>query len=587
MSGRDQTWAVDPAPNIRGVRAYSVPRAGAPIDLHLDGNEGVAPPAAVLASFAAAGTDPLRRYPDAKGLEAVLAQRLGVPPERVIATAGGDDALERACRAVLAPGRELVLPVPTFEMLERFARMAGAEVVTVPWLSPRYPTDAVLAAVTGRTAAIAVVTPNNPTGAVATAADLARLSAAAPHALLLVDLAYVEFADEALDLTAAALALPNAAVFRTLSKAWGLAGLRIGYAAGPADLIGWLRAVGLPYAVSRPAAHMAAARLAEGDQAIRPFLDEVRRERAALSATLAECGAAPEPSQANFVFARHPAPEWLRDALAGLGIGIRIFPGKEHLGDALRVSCPGEPEGLARVEHALRSALRPQALLFDADGVLVDVSTSYREAIVQTAAHFGVAVTAADVAAAKARGGSNNDWVLTRRLLEERGVSVPLAAVTAHFEALYQGAEGRPGLRERECLLCEAALLERLARRLPLAVVTGRPRADAERFLQVHGVAGLFRAVVCMEDAPLKPDPAPVRLALARLGVERAWFVGDSVDDMRAARGAGVVPVGVVAPGDGASGTAESLVRAGAGRVLGSLTELEGLLDTVLADRER
>jgi HAD superfamily hydrolase (TIGR01548 family) len=571
---------MEPAPLVRTVRAYHVPRAGAPIDLPLDGNEGVAPPAAVLAAFAAEGPEALRRYPDARVLEAVLAARLGVAPAQVVATAGGDDALERACRAVLAPGRELVLPLPTFEMLDRFGRMAGADVVPVPWPGPRYPTEAVIAAVTPRTAAIAVVSPNNPTGAVATAADLARLSAAAPRALLLVDLAYVEFADE--DLTAAALALPNAAVFRTLSKAWGLAGLRVGYAAGPEPFIGWLRAVGLPYAVSRPATQMAAARLADGDEAIRPFLEDVRRERAALSATLAACGAAPAPSQANFVFARHPAPDWIRDALAGLGIGVRIFPGKEHLDDALRISCPGEPAALARVEHALRTALRPQALLFDADGVLVDVSTSYREAIVQTAAHFGVRLTTAEVAAAKAQPGSNNDWVLTRRLLAERGVDVPLGAVTAHFEALYQGADGRPGLRERESLLCERALLERLARRLPLGVVTGRPRTDAERFLQVHGVADCFRAVVCMEDAALKPDPAPVRLALVRLGVERAWLVGDSPDDVRAARGAGVVPLGVVAPGDGHDGAAERLVRAGAGRVLGSLGELEGLVAAVL-----
>ena len=575
---RGSGFRVDPAPNVRGVTAYGVPRAGAPIDLHLDGNEGAAPPGALLEAFVAAGPELLRRYPDAGPLEAVLAARLGVAAERGIATAGGDDALERACKTVLSAGRELVLPVPTFEMIERFARMAGGDVVTVPWLGPRYPIDAVIAAVTERTAAVAVVSPNNPTGAVATASDLRRLSEAAPRALLLVDLAYVEFADD--DLTAAALALPNAVVFRTLSKAWGLAGLRIGYAAGPPDVIRWLRTVGLPYAVSGAAACLGVARLEAGDDAIGPFLGAVRTERVALSRTLAECGAVPEPSQANFVFARHANPTWIRDALAGLGIGVRVFPGKAHLEDALRVSCPGGAEALARVDHALRAALRPEALLFDADGVLVDVSSSYREAVVQTAAHWGIAVTAADVAAAKSAGGSNNDWQLTRRLLAARGVAVPLADVTAHFEGLYQGTDGRPGLRERERLLPDRALLERLARRLPLAVVTGRPRADADRFLDVHGVRDLFQVVVCMEDAPLKPDPGPVRLALERLGVRRAWLVGDSPDDMRAARGAGVVPVGVVAPGDDGA-TAEALVRGGAGRVIGKLDELEPLVESV------
>ncbi len=573
-----RTWHMDPPLNVAGVKPYGVPRAGAPVDLALDGNEGAAPPRALLDRLAAADLDVLRRYPDTRALEAALAARLGVPATRVVATAGGDDALDRACRALLGPGRELVLPVPTFEMIERFARLAGGTVVPVPWRGPRYPTDAVLAAVTPRTAAVAVVSPNNPTGAVATAADLERLSAAAPHALLLVDLAYVEFAAE--DPTAAALRLPNAAVFRTLSKAWGMAGARVGYAAGPADFVAALRAVGLPYAVSGPSAHLALDRLTAGDDAIRPFVAAVRRERAVLAAALVDCGAAPEPSEGNFVFARHRAPEWIRDALAGLGIGLRVFPGREGLEDALRLTCPGDDAALARVERALRAALRPQALLFDADGVLVDVSTSYRAAIVETATHFGVTVTAEDVTAAKAAGGSNNDWVLTRRLLADRGVDVPLAQVTAHFEALYQGVADRPGLRERERLIPAPALLERLAHRLPLAVVTGRPRGDAERFLSVHGVASRFGAVVCMEDAPLKPDPAPVRAALERLGVERAWMVGDSPDDVRAARAAGVVPLGVCAPGDEAAEAA--LVRAGAGRVLGSLDELEGLLDAAL-----
>jgi HAD superfamily hydrolase (TIGR01548 family) len=157
-------------------------------------------------------------------------------------------------------------------------------------------------------------------------------------------------------------------------------------------------------------------------------------------------------------------------------------------------------------------------------------------------------------------------------------VQASLQEVTERFERLYQGGEGTPGLRELEGLICEKGLVERIAARYPVAVVTGRPRADAQRFLDTHGLTGVPTAMVCMEDAPLKPDPAPVRLAMEKLGVNRAWMVGDSPDDMRAARSAGVVPIGVIAPGDRSDVVSKALESAGASRVLTDLSALEELL---------
>jgi histidinol-phosphate aminotransferase len=567
---------VAPAPAAAAIVPYAPSRTRAPIDLALDGNEGMRPPDELLAALAGADVEMLRRYPRAAALEARIAARHGLAPAEVLVTAGADDALDRACRAFLCPGREIVLPVPTFEMLARYVRLTGATAREIDWMEGPYPVDAVLAAVGPATAAVAVVSPNNPTGGVATAEDVARIARAAPGALLMVDCAYAEFADE--DLTPSGLACDNALVFRTLSKAWGLAGLRVGYVLGRAELVGHLRAVGQPFAVSGPSLALAAARL-EGDAGVAAFVARVREERRALFDVLAAVGARPVPSQANFVLARPPDPVWLRDALAGLGIAVRIWPGDRHLGGAARLTCPGDDRALRRLAEGVRAALAPEALLFDLDGVIADVSGSYRDAIVQTARAFGVSITLGDVERAKAAGGSNNDWELTRALCGARGVEASLADVTTRFEGLYQGTAGRAGLRERETLLCPRALLARLARALPLAVVTGRPRADAERFLRAHGVADSFRAVVCLEDAPGKPDPAPVRLALERLGVERAWMVGDTPNDVAAARAAAVVPLGLSTAGD--EGTVAALFGAGAARVLARLEELEPLLEAL------
>ena len=573
------SWIV---PRLREQSAYRVPRHGAPVDLFLDGNEGLTPPSALLASLGEAPVDVVRRYPSTAALEARLAALHGIDAARVLVAAGGDDAIDRLCRAVLDEGRSLVIPVPTFEMIARYARLAGASVVEVPWGDAPYPARRVADLVDDHTGLVALVSPNNPTGRVATVDDLHTV--AATGALVLVDLAYVEFGDP--DLWQAALALPNTVIIRTLSKAHGLAGLRVGYAVGPVEVIAAMRAAGAPYAVSGPSLWLAGRWLDEGAPAVADFVDRVHTERARLREQLQALGAAAPPSAANFVFARLPSPSlalWTRDALAGLGVAIRAFPGRAGLDDAVRVTVPGEAGAFARLTSGLAAALRPDAILFDLDGVLADVSGSYRRCIVETAAAFGVVVTGDDIVAVKRAGDANNDWIVTHRLLAARGVDVPFADVRDRFEALYHGDDDRPGLHESETLLEAHAALVALSKRYPLAIVTGRPRRDTERFFARFDLARLFTAVITMEDAPLKPDPAPVRLALARLGVASAWMLGDTPDDIRAARAAGVVPLGVVAPGESLAAATPALTSAGAARVLASWIDLIALLDTLPA----
>jgi histidinol-phosphate aminotransferase len=548
--------------------------AGA-IDLRLDANEGQ-PIIELPALLTSLNSGTMRRYPDSSGLRALLAAHWKVDGNRVLVTAGADDAIDRACRAFLGPGREIIAPSPTFEMIPRYALVAGARVVSPPWTGGAFPVDEVLAAVNSSIAMIAVVSPNNPTGAVATAADLRLLAEGAPNATLLVDLAYAEFADE--DLTQAALALPNAIVLRTFSKAFGLAGLRIGYAISGESNIRRLASVGAPYPVSSIGLAAARESLVAAPAQLPPKVARVLEERAKLIEFLRSLGASPLPSQGNFVLCNFPNAEWAWNALAGLGIAVRRFrdrPGLEH---ALRITCPGDSADFSRLLAALRSTLKPKALLLDIDGVIADVGSSYREAICQTAGSFGVQVTRADISAAKAEGNANNDWVLTKRLLDKAGIGTTLAEVTKRFESFYQGSDASPGLRENERLIPDRALLQRLAAKLPLAAVTGRPRADFERFLDRFDLRSIFSASVCMEDATAKPDPAPVLLALSRLGVSNAWMVGDTPDDILAARAAGVVPLGVLAPGDTNPRTAVALEGAGIARILSSLSALEDLI---------
>lgn len=333
--------------------------------LRLDSNEGPLPPRALLASLADADTELLRRYRDPGELEAALATRFGVAAERVLVTAGADEAIDRACRAFLERGRTLLLPEPTFELFERFAALAGGTVERVSWPAGPFPVDAFLKRLDARTAIVAVVSPNNPTGAAATLADVRRLARAAPDALLLLDHAYVEYADA--DLTAGVLDLANVLVVRTFSKAWGLAGCRVGYAIGSSYVVAVLRAAGGPYSVASPSVALALRQLARGDEALRAHVTRVREERAALTARLVALGVAPLASQANFVFADfgpgpgpRPGPRaaLVRAGLAAVGVLVRDFPSRPGLESALRITLPGDPAQFQRLCAALETVLR-------------------------------------------------------------------------------------------------------------------------------------------------------------------------------------------------------------------------------------
>ncbi len=560
-------------PFAENLRPYSTRSHEAPIELRLSGNEGAAPSPVIWEVLGKSNADVARRYPSESDLQSELAARMGVTLDRIIVTAGGDDAIDRICRMTLGPGRELVLPTPTFEMIARYATLCGATVREVDWRRNDFPTDAVLAEIGPQTGLIALVSPNNPTGAVASVNDLNRLASAAPGAVVLVDQAYAEFSDD--DLTQAALELDNAVVVRTLSKAWGLAGLRVGYALGPPRLIEALRAVGQPYAVAAPSIALARAAL-RAPQLMRDYVRRVRTERESLSDVLRELKLDPHPSQGNFILTRPADPAWLHDGLAGQGVGIRTWPDDPKLANYARITCPGNEADCSRLVGALRTTVEPEVLLFDMDGVLVDVSASYRTAIQQTAASFGVAVTDRDIANAKNAGNANDDWALTDHLLRARGVTVSLTEVTQRFESLYQGTADRAGLFQRETLLVNRSDLIALRKRIRLGIVTGRPRADAQRALEQFAIQDLFDVVICREDGPLKPDPAPVRRALEELGVSRGWMIGDTVDDIRAARAAGLLALGFQSSAD--EGTARALRQAGAGRILRDLSRLGEIL---------
>jgi HAD superfamily phosphatase len=219
-------------------------------------------------------------------------------------------------------------------------------------------------------------------------------------------------------------------------------------------------------------------------------------------------------------------------------------------------------------------------LVFDMDGVLVDVSESYRETIQQTVAHFtGQRVTREAIQDWKNRGGWNDDWALSTAMIRAAGVEADYDAVVQHFQGLFHG-NGSDGLLLRERWIARAGLLERLSERFQLALFTGRLRWEAELTLHRFAPDLRFEPIVGAGDVP-NHKPAPDGLLhIGKLMPEsQLWYVGDTVDDARSARAAGVPFIGIASTSSERRGELVSLLHAeGAKAVLDDINQLEGVL---------
>lgn len=223
----------------------------------------------------------------------------------------------------------------------------------------------------------------------------------------------------------------------------------------------------------------------------------------------------------------------------------------------------------------------PKLVVFDVDGVLVDVRGSFHRSIIDTVKHFtGRRVTYAQIQQWKMRSGYNDDWNLTTDWVNSLGGNVKYPQVKRQFQKIYWGANGRKGNVWRERWLVSPRTLERWTKRAELALFTGRTRKELRHTLEHFGVAHLFSRVVTMDDVDrLKPDPEGLQTLLKGADPETAIYLGDNLDDALASKGAGVPFLGVLPRGSEAHRVRAGQLREhGARIILHSTNELEKYL---------
>ena len=291
-----------PREAVRTLPLYHPPLAGRE-GLRLDFNEntsGCSP--RVLDRLRRLDAEQLARYPEREPVEARVAHFLRVIPEELLLTNGVDEAINLLCEAYLEPGNEALIVVPTYSMYRIYAMATGAVVVSAQ-LRDNFTLSAegVISRINARTRFVAMANPNNPTGTVASKEQLLQIAQAAPGAAMLVDEAYFEFYGQTMLNDRGET--PNLFVARTFSKAYGMAGLRVGALVGNAEQMHFVRRAASPYNVNAVA--LACLPDAIGDQDyICQYVTEVLESRRQLERALQDNGLEFWRGEANFVLTR-------------------------------------------------------------------------------------------------------------------------------------------------------------------------------------------------------------------------------------------------------------------------------------------
>jgi histidinol-phosphate aminotransferase len=316
------------------VSLYDPQRTPVKLDLTDNTNLWGVPPHAerAIREFA---SSTVTRYPTLYGaeLKQALATHAGVTADMVVTGCGSDDILDSALRAFGDEGDLVAASDPTFAMVPIFAKMNVLRSKLVAEL-PDNNVDADALLATGAKC-IYVCSPNNPTGALVTRATLTRLVDEAPG-VLMIDEAYVEFAGVSnIDLLARS---PRVLIIRTMSKAFGMAGLRIGYALGHPSLVAEVEKSRGPYKVSAMAEQAAIAALRHDVQWVEERIGLAIESRDRLTIELLKLGLDPLPSSANFVCVPVKNAVAVGLEMRKRGVGVRPFPNLPRIGDALRIS---------------------------------------------------------------------------------------------------------------------------------------------------------------------------------------------------------------------------------------------------------
>ncbi|HLC60083.1 MAG TPA: histidinol-phosphate transaminase [Candidatus Nanoarchaeia archaeon] len=569
---------IKPRKAVLKMKEYNPPTSGRENSIRLDFNEntiGCSPN--VIKVLRKIQRYPLAMYPEYINLRKNIAKYCNVNTDEIIATNGTDEAIKTIIESYIEKGKdEIIIPVPTYAMFEFYAQLNEAAIKEINYNNDlSFPAKNILDVISAKTKIVILVNPNNPTGTSINQKEIIRIIQKAKKckSLVLIDEAYYQFSRK----TSIPLIkkYDNLFVIQTFSKAFGLAGLRLGYIISNKNNIKVIGKVLSPYSVNTVAAICASEALKDSTY-IKNYVKEINKSKKLLCRELFNLGIQFYKTYTNFVLLKIGSQAAIFcDKLKELGILVRNRSSDQLLQGCVRITL-GTVKQTRQLIIALRQVIKGinPLLIFDIDGVLVDVSCSYRFAIRKTAEYFTKSkITFEKIQEYKNKGGLNNDWDLTEAIIEYQGVKINKNSIIKKFQNYYKN------LINNETWLLDKKLLEKLSKTYYLAILTGRPRKEATKVLSKNRVKNYFKVVIAMEDISMqKPNPEGLLKILNQFSNLEAYYFGDTADDMKASVAANIIPVGVLPPQDKSNFLENILVKNGAKSIIQNINQILGAI---------
>ena len=479
---------------------------------------------------------PINEYGDPSyvKLKKLISKYENTPEDTITVTNSGDEALDIIGKAFLNNGDYFLIQPPTYEIFKSQCEINRGKVIEVPLLKENFKSDIknVIKVLKNTPVKITFVcNPNNPTGSITKLEEI-ELILKNTSGIVLVDEAYREF--YGVSSVPLLSKYNNLVILRSFSKFGAMAGARVGYLLANKKLSQVFNAIRFPLGVSYFSCKLAEKLLEEDQNWIKDQTKMIKKERERLFQSIKKLGFFVYPSQANFILVNFgKKASDICEKLKENNILVRDRSNKKYLEGCVRITIRNQKQNNILV-NSLKNIMNTKydGLIFDMDGVLIDVSQSYREAIRQTASYFLKRnVQMSEVDQIKNMSGMNNDWEATYALINDSTISYE--SVKKYFQKKYL-----TGLINKEKLLISKKDLQRLKNKYKnLGIATGRPKKEAEYVIKNNKLEKIFDCIIALEDVTKsKPAPDSLLAVIKKLKLKRTVYIGDSPSDFLAAK---------------------------------------------------
>ncbi len=567
-----------PKKSVEKMSGYFVPLYEKHWDVKIDSNENnYGPSPKVIEALKKCDYNNISFYPYYGELSKKIADFYGFDINNIKVTNGADEALQGIVQTYLETGEALLTLDISFEMPVIYTQIQGGNVIKIQFETKwEFPLKNFLSAMDNPSVKIIyIAAPNNPTGNLICESDLKQIIEKSKGKAVIIDETYANYANNTYK--EYAKLYDNVFIVRSFSKDFALAGLRLGCIISNEENINNLKKVISPFSVNSFA-------IAAGNSALDDveyfygIREEIIKSKEDLKEFFTSLGAVVYDSCANFLLVDFKEKaDFVYNKLKKENITVKLFGKNTPLKNHLRITIP-TTKGVEKLKKALK--IKPY-LVFDMDGVLVDASNSFRIAVAKTYEKFsGKEISQDRIQEAKNLGGLNNDWDLTKYLLSESGLNISYNDIVEEFQKIYWN--DKKGLINDEKPLFNKELFVKLSENYNLAIFTGRYNQETYYTLERFNAADLFYPVLTSDDIPEgmgKPDPIGLNLLKKMTLSDRYYYFGDTKDDIKAAKKAGYIPIGVLPPQDKSEELCNMLKSEGAEFILQSINDVKTITE--------